>query len=1755
MRRLDCQQVEFQIGTIERHAAARNTGIRFERVQLDASAPPPWFVAMNGSLPMLKWGRRVFRGQEAISERLASHFPTIRMEQQYGVNHGFVRRFKSFEALATELIECECVTTVRPPAWGGPQMEAIRQLRGADAAQAAERFRRFQQELQYVEGLLRAGEGPYLHGKQLTAADWALGPRLQTALLGVRHFLGWDLPVPPFTAIHAYRAALKRHAAFPRLLHVNPKLMAAYHQKTIDDLVRQRTKESLRASGLDTVVLYVAQTPRDLPEKGVASKLLRPGTLNLLFGSDQARFHFAVKDLRTARPPAPSNEDTGRQRRQPRGDVVALEEDWLVAVRLVEVSPEDAGIVERNASLPPTELEPAETAGFFAKAVNFVEDQTGIDIDGDGDVGVVGSKGDSPSEFLRAVPSGELPALVHGSRVVCGANAVSDYLEEAFETPKLTPELRFATLRPRAVGELFPAAMRYMYTPRTEAQMAQAAKEQFESQLAELESCLTASGGPYLYGQIITIDDCRLGPQLQSALVALEKIKGWRLVQKTPGGKAAPTRSQPGEEADTDTHPSFPAIQRYRNAIARHAKFPSRPTAEILALHEASIDTFVAEQLDRSRETEDAVVHELQSAIFGPRTRWRVSVTVVACRDLRRADMLGKNDPYVVVTVGDVALRTSTLTDAGSDPVWGLKDWDRLGSANFVALRDPEAKARLLEEAAGETLEFDVAFPVPALCHIACMDADFSDMNPDDVVGCSDVKLGDRDRGGGNLDCWAADTWLALRDEQGQPSGQIHVRIEALETSMDALLEPVAPASHNLPADLLAEEWNNQVVGQIARCAAATDRAESATRVFSGTRTLENFGRLLDLPVEHPTGWGWDARLFVNCLHDRAALLAVQQMAIRPAGKVLMVGAGAFAATLHIAQRLYHEASQGRGMLCVTDPSPMRLRDTRRALSILNSAASPVDVELCEAAPNMVPPCHPNGRELVFPETMAMDPDLLEMSSKELKEVVERLAIHVEAAGGNTTMMMQQAIMRHRRDKTWGVGADAHSHLPFRAATFDALVLHPSLVHLRSWEAAELLRLLRPEATATIVLRPWPRDVERMPDRAPGVPSLHDAADVCNQLRAAGFTRVAAKVVRAAEEARVQGFFFSTAEAADAVLLSREHAARTLQSCCERTATTVKTHLVAAFDDLESLTPATEIVTFSGNTQEGDSLDRGALSLQMPGGGMADDASIVAQLREHCPKLRLVVVNACNSAEICHRLHDESAGRVSAVGWSSALLDTDATRFEIALFLELETLGCFDECRPTLLRRALDRAYAVLKEDARAAQDLPQPTWLCAQEKVCHDEDDGQLRLAGESVLSQPHAGELSDMRHILPPTVHVITAEVPRSCMCDPNCLLDAHRGEGSEIVGSNEPWGGGELRLVLGEDGAWGHAVATQAVCDLAHLRKAFPARRSWYQSHPQNETTMHFEVIIDQSTAGHLLVGLAEEGVKLHEQVPVRAGGHAEPAGLAAEETHQIRSSAPDSSSAAAPSVSPETAPKTHGKTKQKGSKHNSEAGKKHSEEDVNAPAKSFDAQPKTRGVAVWSSSAGGGVRCTESYRTGRWGWGAVSDEAEDAGPWKEGDVIGVTVWRDSLQTPAVVEAEFSKNGRPMCGALRIVCAAGVALFPAFSGVSSALRVNFGRQPHFEYKPPRLLPPIPRPLAPPAEIEPEPGETLEEKRERIKEERLAEARRRAAARRSEGKAAALRKKAAPATKATGQKPKKKKPKKKKGSSKSPKKRSRSP
>ena len=1878
---LDCQQVEFQLNTIERHAAAKDSMVRIERVALDSTKLPPWYLELEDgafekhvedtaadgqcpprSLPLLKRGRRLYRGQLAISKLLAELFPTIEMEQEHGINHGFVQRFKDFMGLTIELIQDACKTKVQPPSWGGPQMDAIRDGRGTDPHALAERFHSFQRELQYIEAKLRFGDGPYLDGKVLHTVDWALGPRLQTALLAARHFIDWDLTVPPFLGINRYRASLLRNPAFPRLLYLNPKLMVAYHQKTRDDLVRQKTKDSLAASGLDRLVLYLAKTPNMLTARGKATRRLRAGTLSLLFGSDQARFHFAIKELPYEAPLDTDDEDSvitsgtagaaataaAAGSAKEVADVLALEpppDNWLLSVDVLEVSESEAGVIDSVELGPPTELEPAETGGFLAKAVNFIEDQTGLDIDGDGDVGVMGST-QQRSNFLRDVPSGELPALVHGPRVICGAKAIASYLEEAFDQPNLTPDLKQAWqgqkggLRPKAVGELFPAAIRYMYTPRTEFRLAEAARTQFESQLIELEACLVASGGPYLYGPLITADDCELGPQLQSALVALKQIKGWSLMAKESTDLAAdaPDRPETATSEDAEKRRSFPAIRRYRNAITKHPNFPRRSTEEILALHEASIDTFVAEQLERARDSEDELVYRIQSAIFGPRSRWRVSVTVVSCRDLVKADFVGMNDPYVRVTVGGITQQTSTLMDAGADPVWGLDGWNERGTANFDALGDPTMKTKLLEGSEGETLNFVVAFPVPAECHIECMDEDYGPMNPDDLLGSADIKLGPRDQGGGNLDQWSTRTWLTLCGDKGQPAGGVYVRISVYETTLEALEEESVEAE--LPStSTRADEWDREAVGQIARHIAATDRAESAIREFGGLpRMLEGLGRLLDLPMVHPTGWGWDSRLFVNLLHDRTAFQSVQRMIVRPGDSVLMVGAGLCATTLRLARRLYSDfEASGRGVLCVTDPSNLRLRDTRRCLSLLHSPTAPVDVATIAAQPNMQEPQHPNGKPVKFPETMAMDEDVMELSHKELQLEAENMGLLIEP---NALMVdIQQAIMRRRRENSWGPGADAHSHLPVMAASFNALLMHPDVVHLRSWEMSELLRVLRPGATANIPMRPWHNDIERMPDRAPGVPVLRSVADVCNQLREAGFTRVASETVLAAADATVQGIFSCTVGSSNAVLQSRANAARALEKCCARASASVKTHMVMQAGDLEALTPVVKTLIFSSyRWVDGESKHRGHFALETPSGADLDNVHIAASLRARCPDTQLILINACYSADTCQKLHAEFAGQTTTIGWSSAILDTDATKFEAAFFLELETINGFTRPNPSQLRIALDRACAVLKQGIRPVHDLPIPSWHFAAAPGSGSGAVTQLGvprppsmvLGGRALASAGGASMgLSDgiesaqldlllnfnpgsrpstvqsdrflPQPVLSADFQLITAEVPQTILADPNCLIDVWTPGATKcsIIGSNETFGHGELILELQtvevvvekpaaavedvspskkkkkkekkkkktkaaekpkpeppkprrsqpmfakEDPAkdvdpdpsdvvpvspWCFATGTKAISDLGHLRHTFPSRASWYEMHTQDESTMYFEAHIEQLAAdGHVLVGLAGPGVKLHEQAPVKAGGGKDATGeISAEQTHQLRVQAlalANEERAAAERLEAEQdkAPQPSGKPMKFAGKSSSAASRsgraggdgKKKRPKGQQPAAA--AAPVPLGPALWSSGAGGGVRCTEPHTVGRWGWeGAAADEAAARGPWRgrtrtaseilPGDVIGIAVWRDRLASPAVTEVEFSKNGAPIAGVFRVELAADVPLFPAFSGIGARVFVNFGRRPLFEHPPPRLLYIIPRPLAPPAEIEEPPGESEEDKQKRLKEERLKEARRRA-------------------------------------------------
>lgn len=66
---------------------------------------------------------------------------------------------------------------------------------------------------------------------------------------------------------------------------------------------------------------------------------------------------------------------------------------------------------------------------------------------------------------------------------------------------------------------------------------------------------------------------------------------------------------------------------------------------------------------------------------------FKVEVTVVKAVDLPAADLNGKSDPYVVLTVGDHT-RKSSIVSANVNPVWepAEKFWFLTDDANFAVL-------------------------------------------------------------------------------------------------------------------------------------------------------------------------------------------------------------------------------------------------------------------------------------------------------------------------------------------------------------------------------------------------------------------------------------------------------------------------------------------------------------------------------------------------------------------------------------------------------------------------------------------------------------------------------------------------------------------------------------------------------------------------------------------------------------------------------------------------------------------------------------------------------------------------------------------------------------------------------------------------------------------------------------------------------------------------------------------------------------
>jgi hypothetical protein len=197
--------------------------------------------------------------------------------------------------------------------------------------------------------------------------------------------------------------------------------------------------------------------------------------------------------------------------------------------------------------------------------------------------------------------------------------------------------------------------------------------------------------------------------------------------------------------------------------------------------------------------------------------------------------------------------------------------------------------------------------------------------------------------------------------------------------------------------------WRMALAEVALRGETMLDRAEACVRSISssqqhgggggGGSSLEGLRRLLELPDAHSTGWGWDARLLRDALHERALREAVEVAPLFWGGggsggggsyEALVLGAGAPGAVACLAQRLAGDTGvqwQGGGSITVVDEHGQWLQRTVDSLApVLNAPESPVQFAVVGAGPRKTLPAHPNGQPLGPFETLPMDPDVQQLS-------------------------------------------------------------------------------------------------------------------------------------------------------------------------------------------------------------------------------------------------------------------------------------------------------------------------------------------------------------------------------------------------------------------------------------------------------------------------------------------------------------------------------------------------------------------------------------------------------------------------------------------------------------------------------------------------------------------------------------------------------------------------------------------------------
>eukprot|EP01086_Lenisia_limosa_P012281 TRINITY_DN4030_c0_g1_i1.p1 TRINITY_DN4030_c0_g1~~TRINITY_DN4030_c0_g1_i1.p1 ORF type:complete len:200 (+),score=68.86 TRINITY_DN4030_c0_g1_i1:64-663(+) len=141
-----------------------------------------------------------------------------------------------------------------------------------------------------------------------------------------------------------------------------------------------------------------------------------------------------------------------------------------------------------------------------------------------------------PDWFLKINPLGKVPVIKHGEKIINESAVIAEYIDEAFEGPKVMPETAFIRAKCRiAIANSGPHLMAVYKMKKAESdEEREAARAGVIKSVEELGECIQ---GKFFLGDEISMADVTYGPILERAVMFMKQ--GVVTLPETEGVKKA----------------------------------------------------------------------------------------------------------------------------------------------------------------------------------------------------------------------------------------------------------------------------------------------------------------------------------------------------------------------------------------------------------------------------------------------------------------------------------------------------------------------------------------------------------------------------------------------------------------------------------------------------------------------------------------------------------------------------------------------------------------------------------------------------------------------------------------------------------------------------------------------------------------------------------------------------------------------------------------------------------------------------------------------------------------------------------------------------------------------------------------------------------------------------------------------------------------------------------------------------------------